>query len=110
MADEHEVNTGRRQQALIGGFSMFAIKAAGGLMTLITGVYLDLIAFPAGAPVGSVPAEKVAALGYFSAGFCILGAVLVVLTVSRLDTSLAKQQEINRRLQAMMQTDTSVSS
>ncbi|MFT7287589.1 MAG: GPH family glycoside/pentoside/hexuronide:cation symporter [Halieaceae bacterium] len=102
VADEHEVNTGRRQQALIGGFGMFAIKAAGGLMTLFTGVFLDLIAFPVGAPVGSVPAEKVAALGHFSAGLCILGAVFVLLTVSRLDTSLAKQQEINRRLLATM--------
>ena len=109
VADEHEVNTGRRQQALIGGFGMFAIKAAGALMTFITGVYLDLIAFPAGAPVGTVPAEKIAALGYFSAGFCVLGALLVLLTVSRLDTSLGKQQEINRRLQATMQADTSVS-
>jgi len=86
VADEHEVNTGRRQQALIGGFGMFAIKAAGALMTFMTGVYLDIIAF--------------------SAGFCVLGALLVLLTVTRLDASLGKQQEINRRLQAMMQAET----
>lgn len=102
VADEHEVNTGKRQQALISGFGMFAIKAAGALMTLLTGIYLDIIAFPAGAPVGSVPLEKVHALAYFSAGFCLLGACLVMLVVSRFDVSLSKQREINRRLQGMM--------
>jgi Na+/melibiose symporter-like transporter len=105
VADEHEVNTGKRQQALIGGFGMFAIKAAGALMTLITGVYLDIIAFPAGAPVGEVPAAKVEALAYFSAGFCLLGALLVLLIVSRFDISLSKQREIHRRLQSMLAAD-----
>lgn len=102
VADEHEVNTGKRQQALISGFGMFAIKAAGATMTLITGIYLDLIEFPVGAAVGTVPLEKVEALAYFSAGFCLLGAVLVMFVVSRFDISIGKQREINRRLQIMM--------
>ena len=105
VADEHEVNTGKRQQALISGFGMFAIKAAGALMTFVTGIYLDLISFPAGAPVGEVPLEKVEALGYFSAGFCLLGTVLVLLVVSRFDVSISKQREINQRLQRMMKAD-----
>lgn len=106
VADEHEVNTGKRQQALVSGFGMFAIKAAGALMTFITGIYLDLISFPVGAEVGEVPAEKVEALAYFSAGFCLLGAILILLVVSRFDVSIGKQREINRRLQEMMATRT----
>lgn len=102
VADEHEVNTGKRQQALVSGFGMFAIKAAGAFMTLVTGVYLDIIAFPVGAEVGTVPIEKVEALAYFAGGFCLLGGVLVLLTVSRFEASIGKQQEINRRLQDMM--------
>ena len=102
VADEHEVNTGLRQQALISGFGMFAIKAAGATMTLITGIYLDLIEFPVGAEVGAVPLEKVEALAYFSAGFCLLGAFLVMFVVSRFDVSISKQREINRRLQEIM--------
>ncbi|MFK7957060.1 MAG: MFS transporter [Lysobacterales bacterium] len=105
VADEHEVNTGKRQQALISGFGMFAIKAAGALMTLLTGIYLDIISFPVGMPVDSVPLEKINALAYFSAGFCLLGACLVLLVVSRFDVSLSKQQNINRRLQDMMNAD-----
>ncbi len=102
VADEHEVNTGKRQQALVSGFGMFAIKAAGATMTLITGIYLDLINFPVGADVGEVPLEKVEALAYFSAGFCLLGAFLVIFVISRFDVSISKQREINRRLQEMM--------
>jgi GPH family glycoside/pentoside/hexuronide:cation symporter len=102
VADEHEVNTGKRQQALISGFGMFAIKAAGATMTFITGIYLDLIKFPVGAEVGTVPLEKVEALAYFSAGFCLLGAFMVMFVVSRFDISIDKQREINRRLQEMM--------
>ncbi len=105
VADEHEVNTGKRQQALISGFGMFAIKAAGAVMTLLTGIYLDIISFPVGSPVGSVPLEKINALAYFSAGFCLLGACLVLLVVSRFDVSINKQRDINRRLQNMMNAD-----
>ncbi|WP_446830121.1 MFS transporter [Candidatus Foliamicus sp.] len=102
VADEHEVNTGKRQQALISGFGSFAIKAADAIMTFLTGIYLDIINFPAGAEVGTVPQEKVEALAYFSAGFCLLGAVLVLLVISTFEVSASKQQEINKRLQAMM--------
>ena len=102
VADEHEMNTGRRQQALVSGFGMFSIKAAGAIMTLFTGVYLDIIKFPVGAAVGSVPIEKVHALAYFAAGFCVLGGLMVLMVVSRFDASIAKQKAINERLQAMM--------
>ncbi len=105
VADEHEVNTGKRQQALISGFGSFAIKVADAVMTFLTGVYLDIIAFPANAQVGEVPQQKVEALAYFSAGFCLLGAVLVLLVVSRFDISLSKQREVNRRLQAMLKAE-----
>ena len=105
VADEHEVNTGMRQQALISGFGSFAIKTAGAVMALLTGIYLDIISFPAGAPVGSVPWDKVEALAYFSAGFCVLGCFLVLWVVSLFDVSLDKQREINRRLQDMLKAE-----
>ncbi len=107
VADEHEVNTGKRQQALISGFGSFAIKVADAVMTFLTGIYLDIIAFPANAQVGEVPQEKVEALAYFSAGFCLLGAVLVLLVVSRFDISLSKQREINRKLRDMLKAENS---
>jgi len=101
VADEHEVNTGKRQQALISGFGMFAMKASSALMTMITGLYLDLIKFPVGMPVDQVPLEKVHALAIFGAGFCVVGGLAVLYVVSRFDVSVAKQEEVNRRLAEM---------
>jgi GPH family glycoside/pentoside/hexuronide:cation symporter len=100
VADEHEVATGTRQQALIAGFLTLAIKAAGGLMSLVTGIYLDLIRFPKGVPAAAVPPESVFALGAFVAAFCVIGAVGVIAACRRIDSSIAKQRDINRRLEA----------
>jgi Na+/melibiose symporter-like transporter len=100
VADEHEVTTGRRQQALIAGFLTLAIKVAGGVMSLLTGVYLDLIRFPKGVPAADVPPDAVAALAAFLAAFCVVGAVGVTAACRRMDLSLDKQRRINRQLEA----------
>ncbi len=102
VADEHEANTGKRQQALISGFGMFAIKASSAIMTLITGLYLDLIKFPVGLPVSEMPMDKVHALAIFGAAFCLIGGLSTLYVVSRFEISLPKQREINRRLAAML--------
>ncbi len=98
VADEHEANTGTRQQALVGGFMTLAIKTAGGVMSLVTGIYLDLISFPAGMPLSQVPPEAITKLACFVAVFCAVGAAGVAFVSRRLDVSLAQQRDINRRL------------
>ncbi len=98
VADEHEANTGTRQQALVGGFMTLAIKTAGGVMSLVTGIYLDLISFPAGMPLSQVPPEAITKLACFVAVFCAVGAAGVAFVSRRLDVSLTQQREINRRL------------
>ncbi len=98
IADEHEVATGERQQALVAGFLTLAIKTAGGVMALATGVYLDLIGFPKGVPVSEVPAVAITELACFVAAFCVVGAAGVGGVIRRLDVSLEKQLGINRRL------------
>lgn len=103
VADEHEVATGSRQQALVAGFLTLAIKTAGGVMSLVTGIYLDLIRFPRGVPAAEVPADAVAALAAFLAAFCVIGAAGVVAACRRLDTSLDKQRRINQQLEAGLQ-------
>lgn len=105
VADEHEANTGKRQQALISGFGMLAIKSSSAVMTMITGLYLDLIKFPVGMAVADVPLEKVHALAIFGAAFCLIGGLSVLYVVSRFDISLEKQRDINRRLAAMLKVD-----
>jgi Na+/melibiose symporter-like transporter len=101
IADEHEVNTGQRQQGLIGGFSTFAIKVSSGLMTLITGFFLDVIKFPVGAPIADVPAGKPEQLALFILAFCIVSAIFVTLMIARIDVSKKRQAEINRGLEQL---------
>jgi Na+/melibiose symporter-like transporter len=103
VADEHEVNTGTRQQALVGGFMTLAIKTAGGVMSLVTGIYLDLIGFPAGKPLSQVPPEAITKLAWFVAVFCAVGAAGVAFVSRRLEVSLARQRDINRRLAAQFE-------
>ncbi len=101
IADEHEVNTSQRQQGLIGGFSTFAIKISSGLMTLITGFFLDIIHFPVGAPLAEVPAAKAEQLAYFILAFCFVSAILVTFMIGRIDVSKEKQARINRGLELL---------
>jgi Na+/melibiose symporter-like transporter len=101
IADEHEVNTSQRQQGLIGGFSTFAIKVSSGLMTLITGFFLDLIKFPVGAPLAEVPVAKAEQLALFILAFCIISAIFVTLMIARIDVSKKKQAEINLGLERL---------
>lgn len=101
IADEHEVNTSQRQQGLIGGFSTFAIKVSSGLMTLVTGFFLDLIKFPVGKPLAEVPPAKAEQLALFILAFCIVSAVCVTLLVARIDVSKQKQARINKGLDAL---------
>ncbi len=63
IADEHELQTGRRQEGIFFGAISFAAKGAVGLGTMISGVALDLIRFPVGAAPGEVDAETVFKLG-----------------------------------------------
>ncbi len=99
IADEHQVATGERQQALIAGFLTLAIKTAGGVMSLMTGIYLDLIKFPKGLPVEQVPAQSIDQLAIFIAVFCVVGALGVAAVCRRIDVSLDKQLRINESLE-----------
>ena len=63
IADEHEFQTGRRQEGIFFGAQSFASKAAVGLGTMISGLALDLIGFPVGASPGQVDAATVFNLG-----------------------------------------------
>lgn len=101
IADEHEANTSQRQQGLIGGFGAFSVKVASGMMTLITGFFLDIIQFPVGAPIADVPIAKSEQLSMFILALCIISATLVTFMISRIDNSSRKQAEINRRLEAL---------
>ena len=67
IADEHELETGRRQEGIFFGVVSFSGKAASGAGSFFAGVALDVIHWPAGLAQSSgdpaVPAETIQELG-----------------------------------------------
>ena len=63
IADAHELATGHRREGLFFGAFSFARKAATGVGTLLGGLFLSAIAFPAQAVPGTLDPRLVTALG-----------------------------------------------
>ena len=66
VADEHELESGRRQEGIFFGAVAFSGKAASGLGNMMSGFALDLISWPRGETVktaADIPAETLVALG-----------------------------------------------
>ena len=66
IADEHELQTGRRSEGVVFSIRTFAIKATSGIGGLIGGFGLDLIAFPQNAVVGEVASKTLDGLLFMS--------------------------------------------
>ncbi|MBX3026811.1 MFS transporter [bacterium] len=94
IADEHELDTGRRQEGIFFGALLFAVKATSGLGQFIAGWGLDLIDFPMRAAPGTVPSETTDALAIlYGPGIAFL-AVLSVIVLSRYRITTARHAEI----------------
>jgi len=66
IVDEHELESGQRQEGIFFAASSFAAKATSGVGNIIAGFALDLIAWPRGAHIQSaadVPPETIVMLG-----------------------------------------------
>ncbi len=64
--DEHELESGRRQEGVFFGAVAFSGKAASGLGTIFAGVALDLISWPRGEQIqtaADIAPETIASLG-----------------------------------------------
>ncbi len=61
VTDEHELESGKRQEGIFFGAVAFSGKAASGVGSMVAGISLDLIAWPTGAL--TVPAEAIVRLG-----------------------------------------------
>jgi GPH family glycoside/pentoside/hexuronide:cation symporter len=63
VAEESEIQTGRREEGLFFASRNFALKATSGIGTFVAGLALDLIAFPEAADPARVDADVVFRLG-----------------------------------------------
>ncbi len=94
IADEHELDTGKRQEGIFFGALLFAVKATSGLGQFAAGLALDLIDFPLRATPGTVPLETTNALGIvYGPGIAII-AVAAIVVLSRYRITTARHAEI----------------
>lgn len=94
IADEHELDTGRRQEGIFFGALLFAVKATSGLGQFVAGWGLDLIDFPLRAEPGSVPTATTDALAILYGPGIAFIAVLSLLVLSRYRITTARHAEI----------------
>ena len=98
VADEHELQTGRRQEGIFFGAISFAAKAATGLGTMIAGLALDLIRFPVGAAPGEVEAATIFNLGAVYGPMLGVFMVFAVYCLTQYRLTQARHGEITAEL------------
>lgn len=98
-ADEHELNTGRREEGLFFAARSFATKASYGLGSFFAGIALDIIAFPRGAAPAEVAIDSINRLAIVSGPLLTLLFVFVLVIIRRYPLDAARYQEIEMALQ-----------
>ena len=97
IADEHELDTGTRQEGVFFGAISFSSKATSGFGTLIGGIGLDVIEWPTGADIVSaadIPAATLVDLGVLYGPVVAGCAVITVWCLSHYNLDRKRHQEI----------------
>ena len=94
VADENELETGKRQEGVFFGGLAFAIKAAAGFGGMFAGLSIDFIDFPLGTEPGTVPAETLTALGIFYGPGVALCWILASFLLSRYELTKDKHANV----------------
>jgi GPH family glycoside/pentoside/hexuronide:cation symporter len=82
-AEQHELNSGRREEDLFLAVRSFATKASFGLGSFFAGIALDLIAFPRGVAPEALPAGAVTKLAILGGPVLTLLFVFVLVIIRR---------------------------
>jgi Na+/melibiose symporter-like transporter len=78
IADEHELETGRRQEGVFYAARTFFGKLTSSLGHLLAGIAIDVIGFSPGAQPGSVPADVIFRLGLLDGPIAVGPAVISI--------------------------------
>lgn len=98
VADEMELETGERREGVIYATRSFSTKATASIGALMTGISLDLIAFPNNAAVGTVPADVVWRLGLIEGPIASAFTLTGILLYSFYGLNRERHNEIRRQL------------
>jgi len=100
--DEHEFNTGKRQEGIFFAASSFSVKAPTGIGTVIAGFGLEFIEWPTGEHIrtaADVPAETIAQLGILYGPFVAGFALVCVWCYTHYDLSRERHADILEQLE-----------
>jgi glycoside/pentoside/hexuronide:cation symporter, GPH family len=98
VADEHELDTGRRQEGVFYAARTFFAKMSSGLGHVVAGAALDLIQFPHGAKPGEVAQDIVFKLGLLDGPIAALPAFISIVFYGAYRIDRSKHLEIQRAL------------
>ena len=101
IADEYELEVGRRQEGVLFAAVSFAGKCMGALGSLLAGVMLTLIAWPTGDTIKSsadIPADTILSLGIMSGPIAAMLAIPGFFCLMRYKLNRAKVAEIQLKL------------
>lgn len=98
IADEHELNTGRRQEGVFFAARTFFAKLSSGFGHIIAGAALDLIHFPAGAKPGQVAHDVVVALGVIEGPVATIPTAIAIFFYAAYNIDRQKHARIQSEL------------
>jgi len=103
IADEHDLQTGRRQEGVFFASRTFFGKVTSGFGHILAGFAIDLIGFPTGAKPGEVAADVVTKLGLIEGPLASLPALVAVIWYARYRIDRARHKQIRAELDARTQ-------
>jgi Na+/melibiose symporter-like transporter len=99
--DQHELDTGRREEGLFFAAGSLAQKASFGIGAFAAGVGLDLIRFPKGANPSEVASEALTGLAHLSGPVAMVLLLSSLLIIRSYPISQAVHAKISRGIQEM---------
>ena len=99
IADEHELNTGRRQEGIFYSARTFFAKVTNGIGHLVAGVALDFyIHLPPGAKPGQVPEDVLFRLGVVDGPFAMIFGLIAAVIYAGYRIDRSYHQQIKEKL------------
>ncbi len=103
IADDHERNTGRRQEGIFYSARTFFAKVTNGIGHVVAGVALDIIEFPRGVPASEIHPDKIYALGLIDGPFAMVWGLIAAVIYSGYRIDKKYHAELQKDLAARRQ-------
>ena len=98
IVDEHELNTGRRQEGVFYSARTFFAKLTNSIGLVIAGIALDFIEFPRGKEAGEIDPEKIYALGLLDGPFAMVWGLIAAAIYAGYKLDERKHSQIRAQL------------